>query len=104
MVDADPDDILFQGGGVFDPPEPPPPRLTPEQENEQDALKGAYRRCFTGHGSPADADKVMKNLYEVCWGAVSTFDPDPRVHAYREGSRSVLLHLLKMADRNAAGR
>lgn len=104
MTDSsDPDDILFQGGGVFDAPDAPAPRLTPEQENEQDALRGAYRRCFTGGGSPADADKVMKNLYGVCWGAVSTFDPDPRIHAYREGARSVLLHVLKMAGRNVIG-
>lgn len=100
----DPDDILFQGGDVFTAPETPAPRFTPEQVDEMDALAGAYRRIFTGHGSSADADKVMKDLYFMCWGAITTFDPDPRTHAFREGSRAVLLHILKNAGRNMAGR
>lgn len=42
-----------------------------------------FQRCFTG----PDADKVMEELKKNFTGA---FNPDPYIHAYNAGQKSVL--------------
>ncbi len=38
---------------------------------------------------------VLADFCEFCHYSKSTFDPDPRVAAFKEGQRSVLLRILE---------
>ena len=51
--------------------------------------KGAYQRVFS---SPAGND-VLIDLAQFCRANVTTFDPDPRIHAAMEGRREVWLRI-----------
>lgn len=51
--------------------------------------KLAYVRLFNGEAQDGDAKLVMADLTRFCRGAVTTFHPDPRVHALLEGRREV---------------
>jgi hypothetical protein len=52
--------------------------------NEQ--VQGAYHATFT---SP-QGRIVLADLVAYCHGRKSTFDPNERVHAFKEGQRDVL--------------
>lgn len=58
--------------------------------------RGAFRELFgpgpSGAFSPAQ-QIVLAELKRFCHADTSTFDPDPRVHAYREGRREVWLRV-----------
>lgn len=56
----------------------------------------AFRRLFlNGAGEiKAEAIPVLADLRRFCKGTVSTFDPDPRVHAMLEGRREVFWRII----------
>ena len=63
------------------------PRAKTREEAERDLSEQAqaYRTCFLG----AAGQIVQSDLAEFCHANETTFDPDPRMHAFREGQRSV---------------
>lgn len=103
----DNEDILWAGNdGFYDPPielDKREEEKGKKKEAEQDTINGSYMRLFSGQGSASDADVVVRDLYRMCWGAVSSFSPEPTVLAYREGSRAVLLRILRNAGRKMNG-
>ena len=59
-------------------------------------LSDSYKRLFDGQGSKIDAERVIKDLYHVCYGNTTTYTQDPREHAFREGAKNVLIRVLNM--------
>lgn len=55
-----------------------------------------YRAAFlNGHGEiRAEMVPVLADLRRFCKGTISTFDPDPRVHAMLEGRREVFWRII----------
>lgn len=69
--------------------------MTPDEAhavNEQ--VQRAYHMVF---GSP-DGKAVAADLVAFCFGRKSTFDADPRVHAYNEGKRAVLMRIQEFTN------
>jgi hypothetical protein len=56
--------------------------------------RDAYIDAFRG---PA-GERVLKDLARFCRASTSTFDPDARVHAFREGRREVWLRIQTMLN------
>ena len=61
-------------------------------QNEQ--LQRAYQVTFGGPGDKM----VLSDLAAFCFGRKTTFDPDPRKHAFNEGKREVLLRILELTN------
>jgi len=61
------------------------------------ALQESYRNCFEGpHG-----EEVLKHLGEICHMGESSFCPgDPNSTAFKEGQRSVFLHVCILLNKN----
>ena len=57
-------------------------------------LKVAYRKCF----ETEDGKKVLKDLERRCFLTYTTFNADPYVSAFQEGTRSVVLHIKQAMD------
>jgi hypothetical protein len=51
----------------------------------------AYRRVFDSEN--VYTEEVLKDLAAFCRGNLSTFNPDPRIHAVLEGRREVWLRI-----------
>lgn len=69
--------------------------MTPDEAhavNEQ--VQRAYHITF---GSP-DGKTVAADLVAFCFGRKSTFDADPRVHAYNDGKRAVLMRIQEFTN------
>ena len=56
--------------------------------------RDAYIDTFRGKA----AERVLKDLARFCRASTSTFDPDARIHAYREGRREVWLRIQTMLN------
>lgn len=56
--------------------------------------QAAYKATFNN----PTGQRVLKDLAEFCRADVSTFDPDPRVHALLEGRREVWLRVQKLLN------
>lgn len=56
--------------------------------------KQAYSTSFTAEGGK----QVLEDLEKFCRANISTFDPDPRVHALMEGRREVWLRIKDHLD------
>jgi hypothetical protein len=57
-------------------------------------LKVSYRKCFESE----DGKKVLKDLEMRCYITSTTFNADPYVSAFQEGTRSVVLHIKQAMD------
>lgn len=55
--------------------------------------KEAYTRVFAGVPTADDIAVVERDLAAFCRANVTTFDPDPRIHAALEGRREVYLRI-----------
>jgi hypothetical protein len=55
-------------------------------------LKRSYRQLF---GSPV-GELVLRDLAKLCHAASTTYDPDPREQARKEGKRQVWLRIQSM--------
>lgn len=66
------------------------------ETNEQKLkdLKVAYKNTFTSE----DGVKVLKDLERRCFMTYTTFNSDPYVSAFQEGTRSVVLHIKQAMD------
>jgi hypothetical protein len=71
-------------------------------------LRGAYREVFgpdaQGRFTPAQ-ELVLADLKRFCHAETPCFDPDARIHAFREGRREVWLRkqtFLNLTDRQLA--
>ncbi len=54
----------------------------------------AYRECFNSeHGKI-----VLKDLERRCFIADTTFNRDPYVSAFQEGTRSVVIHIKQLME------
>lgn len=56
--------------------------------------RAAYIDTFRG----PQAERVLKDLARFCRASTSTFDPDARTHAFREGRREVWLRIQTMLN------
>ena len=56
--------------------------------------RDAYIDAFRG----PSGERVLKDLARFCRASTSTFDPDARVHAFREGRREVWLRIQTMLN------
>lgn len=54
-----------------------------------DTRRRAYEAVFKG----PKAETVLADLKRFCHAETSTFDADPRIHAFREGRREVWLRI-----------
>lgn len=67
-------------------------------------LRDAYRAVFQRHlwrreGKLTDeAVNVLRSLAQFCYAERSTFDPDHRIHALREGRREVWLEIGRILE------
>lgn len=52
----------------------------------------AYQQTFL---IPPVGQQVLTDLAALCHAHESTFDPDPRVHAFKEGQRHIWLHIAR---------
>jgi hypothetical protein len=67
--------------------------------------RAAYRALLGPgeHGLTRDQLIVWQDLRRFCYADQPTFDADPRVHAFKEGRREVLLrieHFIGLSDRD----
>lgn len=67
--------------------------LEKEHGEKAKAVAESYRHLFS---SPL-ATLVLADLGALCHETETTFDPDSRVSAFKEGQRSVLLWILYLA-------
>lgn len=79
---------------------PPDESNNIENTKKKDDILDAYNKIFSGHGNHEHASIVMKDLYISCFGSASTYDSDPRNHAFNEGARSVLLRIMNLSKVN----
>ena len=56
--------------------------------------RDAYIDTFRG----PSGERVLKDLARFCRAATSTYDDDPRRHAFREGRREVWLRIQTMLN------
>jgi hypothetical protein len=63
------------------------------QRQAVEHLRQAYARWKEGTATPDDLNAVEADLRRFCRAGVSTFHPDPRVHAMLEGRREVFLRI-----------
>ena len=63
------------------------------QRQAVEHLRQAYARWREGTATPGDLEVVTADLRRFCRAGVSTFHPDPRVHAVLEGRREVFLRI-----------
>lgn len=59
-----------------------------------DRLKSLYHAVFT---SP-QGKELLADLIPYCHGRRTTFDADPRVHAFKEGQRDVLMRIVELTN------
>lgn len=57
-------------------------------------LQGAYNALF----ATPTGKQVLADLVAYCFGRRTTFDPDPRKHAFNEGRRDVLMRIAEMTN------
>jgi AcrR family transcriptional regulator len=66
-------------------------------------LLQAFRDVFQPDGERSvPADIVLAHLRDFCRARMSTFDPDPRVHAMLEGRREVWLEIANRLNMSEA--
>jgi len=56
--------------------------------------RGAYIDTFRG----PQGERVLRDLAKFCRATTSTYDDDPRRHAFREGRREVWLRIQTMLN------
>ena len=61
------------------------------REKKQKIMLSYYREVFNSE----NGKKVLHDMMKTFSVMDSTFDPDPHIHAFNEGARSVVVRLLK---------
>ena len=46
-----------------------------------------------------DGDYVLEQIDELCGYKMSTFDPDPYIHSYKAGQRSIAIGIHELLER-----
>ena len=62
-----------------------------DRSKQQKVMLSYYRKVFTS----TEGRKVLHDMMRTFHVMDTTFDPDPRTHAFNEGERSVVVRLLK---------
>lgn len=67
-----------------------------EAHSHNEQIQSAYHALFFSPGGK----RVLSDLIAYCHGRKTTYHPDPREHAFREGQRDVLMRIMEFTNLN----